>query len=479
MNTFISYRFLLCSAWILLAISAARLHAQDTTVIRLGINTPDLEYAPTVTGDGRTLYFVSNRPGGFGGHDFWVTTKANRLDSVFTPPVNLGPPINTELNEGVASISSDGQTMYFTGCNRPDGLGDCDIYEARLDGTTWNVVRDLKELNSIYWDSQPSISSDGRTIFFLSNRSGAIGGDGDADIYYATRDAAGIWSPPRNLGPTINSPYREDSPFILPGGGALYFSSARPGGFGGLDFYVSRRNQDGSWGTPENLGGKINTAKDERFITLPASGDILYFSAERTIDAAYMRLDICMALLPPPLTTVMISGRVFERSSGASIPADLVFVDSASGRVISGAATNSATGEYSLVINAGESSSIDVYGTATGYGPIHEKIDIPGTRKYLEVRADIPLSSAVASAPPLAGERAQSALRISPNPASTTVTIESTGLHGGIEIDDVYGHQVYSGNVSDDRTTIDVARLPNGVYLARIGESSAVFVVRR
>ncbi|MEP7220224.1 MAG: T9SS type A sorting domain-containing protein, partial [Bacteroidota bacterium] len=189
--------------------------------------------------------------------------------------------------------------------------------------------------------------------------------------------------------------------------------------------------------------------------------------------------DIFMALLPPPVVTVMVSGRVFERSSGASIPADLVFVDSATGRVISGAASNSVSGEYSLVLNAGESSSIDVYGTAAGYGPIHEKIDIPSAKQYLEVRADIPLTSAVASAPPLAERNSRSALRISPNPASTSVTIESRGMKGSVVIDDAYGHQVYSGSVSDERTTIDVARLPNGVYLARIGELSAVFVVRR
>ncbi|MEP7219359.1 MAG: hypothetical protein ABI876_10605, partial [Bacteroidota bacterium] len=290
MKKFIPSRFRFHSALPLLLASAVSLSAQDTTVIRLGINTSSLEYAPTVTGNGRTLYFVSNRPGGFGGHDFWVTTKADRRDSAFAPPVNLGPSINTDLNEGVASISSDGQTMYFTGCNRADGLGDCDIYEAHLDGTTWKVVRNVTELNSIYWDSQPSISSDGRTIFFVSNRPGSVGAD-DVDIYYSTRDAGGIWSTPKNLGPTINSPDREDSPFILPGGGALYFSSARPGGFGGLDFYISKRNQDGSWGTPENLGGKINTARDERFITLPASGDILYYSAERTISGVSMGLD--------------------------------------------------------------------------------------------------------------------------------------------------------------------------------------------
>lgn len=79
------------------------------------VNTNNLEYAPTITADGRTLYFVSNRPGGVGGHDFWVTSK-ERLDTVFTTPKNLAKPVNTNLNEGVASIAADGQTIYFTAC---------------------------------------------------------------------------------------------------------------------------------------------------------------------------------------------------------------------------------------------------------------------------------------------------------------------------------------------------------------------------
>lgn len=356
------------------------------------VNTPDLEYAPTITADGRTLYFVSNRPGGVGGHDFWLTTKAERLDTIFTPPVNLGKPINTELNEGVASIAADGQTIFFTGCNRPDGLGDCDLYEAELDGTEWKNVRNVSEINSPYWDSQPSISSDGKTLYFVSNRPGAMGGDDDADIYVTTLGGDGRWTAPKNLGAPINTTEKEDSPFIIAGSGALYFSSAGHGGEGGLDFFVAKRQADGSWGTPENLGEPYNTSKDERFITLPAAGDIIYFSSERRDMPNAGKLDIFMGILPPRVVNVLITGRVFDQCTQRDLPAELVFTNAETGDTLNVTKTNISTGEYSFVINAVKPIKIRVNGVSAGYPEIKDvTIDVPKTDKYMEIRRDFPL----------------------------------------------------------------------------------------
>jgi outer membrane protein OmpA-like peptidoglycan-associated protein len=355
------------------------------------VNTPNLEYAPTVTADGRTLYFVSDRPGGVGGHDFWYTTKRERLDTDFTAPVNLGKPVNTELNEGVASIAADGQTIYFTGCNRADGLGDCDIYEAELDGSEWKNVRDVSEINSPYWDSQPSISSDGKTLYFVSNRPGALGGDGDADIYVSTLGSDGRWSAPRNLGEPINTAEREDSPFIIAGSGALYFSSAGHGGEGGLDFFVSKRQADGTFGQPENLGPLYNTSRDERFITLPAAGDIVYFSSQRNDLGSSGQLDIFMGLLPPRIINVLVAGRVYDQCTQGNLPADLVFINAATGDTLNHSKTNNSTGEYSFVFPGGKDMTINVYGNSSGYPAIVDTIHVPETKKYLEIHKNFPL----------------------------------------------------------------------------------------
>lgn len=356
------------------------------------VNTGDLEYAPTVTIDGRTLYFVSNRPGGVGGHDFMYTTKAERLDTVFTAPVNLGAPINTSLNEGVASIAADGQTIYFTGCGREDGLGDCDLYEAELDGTEWKNVRNVSELNSPDWDTQPSISSDGRTLYFVSNRAGAMGGSGDADIYVSTLGGDGRWSAPRNVGAPINTEQREDSPFILAGSQVLYFSSMGHGGEGGLDFFSAESNGSGGWNQPENLGRPFNTSRDERFITLPAAGDIVYFSSERRDMENAGLLDIFMGILPPKIVNVLVLGRVFDQCTQSSLASKVTFTNTNTGQVVHEATTTSASGDYNFVIQAGKQPIIIKAAGASSDGEeISANIEIPAAKEYMEIRKDFPL----------------------------------------------------------------------------------------
>jgi outer membrane protein OmpA-like peptidoglycan-associated protein len=355
------------------------------------VNTKDLEYAPTITADGKTLYFVSDRPGGVGGHDFWYTTKAGRLDTVFAEPLNLGKPINTELNEGVASIAADGQTIFFTACNREDGLGDCDIYEAELDGDQWINVRNVTEINSPEWDSQPSISSDGKSLYFVSTRPGALGGEADSDIYLSTLQSDGKWSKPRNLGPPINTVEREDSPFIIAGGKVLYFSSAGHGGEGGLDFFTVNMQADGTWSQPENLGTPFNTSRDERFITLPAAGDVVYFASERNDLGNSGMLDIFMGILPPKTVTILIAGRVFDLCTNNNLPSELYFVDAKKGDTLYTAKTTTGNGEYSFVVNAEGAMTINVTGSSPGYPAISDTIGVPPTKTYLEIRKDFPL----------------------------------------------------------------------------------------
>ncbi len=315
-------------------------------IINLGpvVNWKGLDYAPTISADGKTLFFVSNRPGsiktkdGDFSHDFWAAKKKDRLDTIFSPPYNIDTTyqwgdlgVNTRLNEGAASIAADGQTLYFTGCNREDGFGSCDIYKTTIEGDHWGRPVNLgPNVNSDKFDSQPSIAPDQSRLYFVSTRPGPNSDGGNYpknfDIWYSDWDSdLEEWKPAKNL-EAINTPGRDESPFIAADGVTLFFASDgwKPN-FGGLDFYVTRYDPDAkTWSKPENLGEPINTPEDEQFITLPASGDIIYFSSRRKDLPNYQGdYDIFMAFVPTYFRSKVVKITVLDECTGEFIPSEV------------------------------------------------------------------------------------------------------------------------------------------------------------
>lgn len=443
-----------------------------------GLNTPYYDdYNPMITADGRTLYFISNREHGFGGHDFWVTHKENREDLYFPEPQNLGSGINTSRDEGSASISADGQTMYFTGCHRPDGLGECDLYEARLEKEGWVEVRNLAEVNSRYWEAQPTVSADGRALYFVSNRPGVVGGHEDADIYVSYKKADGTWSTPANLGSPINTKKREDSPFIAPGGDALYFSSAGHKGMGGLDFYVSHKEGNDSWGKPENLGSAFNTPNDERFITLPAAEDVIYFASSDGQGG----LNLFMARRESSSSSIVLNGTISQGESDKLIGAHLLFVDGETGEVLAGTRTNDKTEEFSLVI--GESSrdrTVYVYGMTDSLGEFRARLELPSTNSYREYHCEFVLGNSQVASSQVGGEWIPE-LRVSTGTAPDQFVITpSNESSGELTVLDAWGHRLVEKFIrAGTAETIDLSNAPNGLYLARLGQKMAVVSIDR
>jgi outer membrane protein OmpA-like peptidoglycan-associated protein len=327
--------------------------AKRIRIINLGpvINHSGLDYGPTISADGKTLYYVSDRRGGritrdgdFS-HDFWAARKDNNLDTTFYPPYNIDTVdagVNSVFNEGVASIAADRQTLFFTGCNRPDGLGDCDIYVAEIEGDRWGKPRNLgRNVNSEFWDTQPSISPDKSRLYFVSNRPSPTSEDGggadDSDIWFCEwDDDLGEWKPAQNLGPDINTERREESPFIAADGNTLFFASnGHLPNMGGLDFYKTQktgekdRSKRDRWAKPSQLPAPINTAEDEQFISLPASGDVLYFSSRRRdLPGAQGNLDIFMAFIPTYFRAVNLIVDVIDECTNQPIPATVAFRNS-------------------------------------------------------------------------------------------------------------------------------------------------------
>jgi len=167
--------------------------------------------------------------------------------------------LNTNNNEGAHTISADGKIIYFTACNRSDGYGSCDIYRSYKRGNIWTKAENVKELNSETWDSQPSLSADGKTIYFASARSGNM------DIYASQLLDNNKWNKPTRLANNINTAKSELTPFIHPDGKTLFFASDGHGGMGKYDIFYTQKINDTLWTNPINIGYPINTNKDDAF----------------------------------------------------------------------------------------------------------------------------------------------------------------------------------------------------------------------
>jgi outer membrane protein OmpA-like peptidoglycan-associated protein len=251
------------------------------------INTRHLEYLPAMTADGRTLIFtrrISKQ------EDFYVAT----YDSDSLISVKELRDLNSQYDEGAHCISADGNLLIFTACYRPDSQGSCDLYYCIKTDTGWTESKSLgKQINSEAWDAQPSLSSDGSTLYFSSTRNG---GYGKKDLWMS-KLVNRRWSKPINLGEKINTAGNEASPFIHFDDSSLYFRSDEHLGMGGFDiFYVKRQN--GDWGPIKNLGYPINTKNDEGALTVSLDGNYAYYSSDQDLHTEIKHLDLFKFELP-------------------------------------------------------------------------------------------------------------------------------------------------------------------------------------
>jgi outer membrane protein OmpA-like peptidoglycan-associated protein/Tol biopolymer transport system component len=357
------------------------------------VNSEFAEYSPALTTDEQTLIFTRKKPRespAMAGYtreqeDFYVSYWE---DGAWSPAQNLGPPINTPGNEGAQSISADGREMFFTACNRPDGMGSCDIYYAVRVGDDWSRPRNLGPVvNSSSWDSQPSISPDGNTLFFASGRPGSTG---RMDIWYTTRDSNGQWEEPRNMGPVINTEGRDMSPFIHPDNRTLYFASDGHLGMGGLDLFVTRRQDDGSWSTPQNLGYPINTHAEEFSLIVSASGTTAYFASD--LYGGYGDMDLYMFELheearPSPVT--YMRGVVFDRETQKPLAAGFQLLDVVSGEVVLQATSDQVSGDFLVAIPTERELALNV--SKAGYLFFSEHFSYEAREDLQPYIRDIPL----------------------------------------------------------------------------------------
>lgn len=328
------------------------------------INSPYAEYSPALTADEKTLVFTRKKPFNPGApedkiiyfEDFYISYFT---DGSWTEAKNLGPPINTTGNEGAQTMTADGRHLYFTACNRPDAFGSCDIYYAERRGGRWTEpVNAGRMLNSPFWDSQPSVSADGQRIYFASSRPGGVGA---TDIWKATRRADGSWNTPQNLGPVINTAGREVSPFIHPDNQTLYFASDGHPGMGGLDIFYSRRDADGNWSKPVNLGYPLNTHGDEFALIVGASGEWAWFASEA--EGGYGDSDLYRFRLYPearPQPVSYMKGIVYDSITQKPLGASFELIDIESGQSIIASGSDGVDGSFLVAVPSGKNLALNV-----------------------------------------------------------------------------------------------------------------------
>ena len=293
------------------------------------VNSNMDDYWPSLSADENTLVITVNIPKDpslddvFGNRqeDFFITTRNEQGE--WEPVRNVGRPINTpQFNEGAQSITSDGNTMYYTVCD-----GRCNLYvSSREENGLWGRPIKLPEpLNLIYSsEKQPSISPDGSTLYFVSDRKG---GSGSFDIWRSVKLDEHRWSDPENLGDSINTPYLEQSPFIHFDNQTLYFSSNGHVGMGGLDIFMTRMVNDTTWAKPENLGFPINTHMNEDGLIVNAKGTKAYFSSEINPESGrdIYRFDLPASVRPVPSSYV--SGTITDAKTGWPLQAQFSLID--------------------------------------------------------------------------------------------------------------------------------------------------------
>jgi outer membrane protein OmpA-like peptidoglycan-associated protein len=385
------------------------------------VNTPYNDYSPIISADGNTLIFTSNRTddpskakANANYEDIFVTTRSG---NTWTPPKLISPNINIRYNDAAASLSPDGNTLFLY---YEEGEGD--IYTSTRSGSDWSKPEPLnKNINtSMFWETSASLSPDGKKIYFASNRPGGIG---ELDLYVSELDAKGNWGKASNLGPLINTPENEDSPYIHHDGVTLYFSSDGHPTLGNSDIFFSEFRNN-KWTPPENMGYPLNSWEYDGFFTLSPDKKKGYFSTVKEgglgdadiYSITFLEPKYKPKPLPKPVVAkveekpkpehvaeefvdpmvqehktkrvvTVLKGKVIDETDASPLGAVVTLVNNETHKVITRLNVNSESGEFELIIPHGGN-----YGVATekpGYLFNSINFNLPQFADYQEIDTHI------------------------------------------------------------------------------------------
>ena len=361
------------------------------------INSEYSEYWPSLSVDEQKLMFTVMLPldseeGTFPlrmQEDFFFSI---RTENQWESRKSAGNPLNTLDNEGAHTMTADGRNLYFTACNRRDGKGMCDLYHSIWKDGNWSTPTNLgSPVNSRYSEKHPSISADGRRLYFSSTRPGGLG---SYDIWMSVKIGES-WSEPVNLGDSVNTSGLEQSPFIHPDQQSLYFSSTGWPGMGQGDLFLTKHLSSGEWSQSINLGYPINTHNDEMGLTVNARGNRAYFASDR---GEGTDTDLFTFELPLEIRPVLVSymkGRVYDSRNMKGLEAVMQLIDLETEEAVMELESQDGNGNYLISLPTDRDYALNVaregylfYSDHFTFSGIHSAID-PQPR-------DIPLERIIA-----------------------------------------------------------------------------------
>lgn len=316
------------------------------------INSKHHDLAPNITIDGRIMYFTSQRSKDEFPENIYMALNRG---GAWTSAVNIGAPLNSELNDACLGLSPDGQTMYIY-----KGVNGGDIFESELKGDRWSTPKPMS-FNTAERETSITIGPDGKELYFvrqsLNDRGEKVG---SSDIYICRKNSAGNWSKATKLGGGINTIYDEESPYLHSDGERLFFSSKGHNSMGGHDVFVTKRT-DGVWSKPINLGYPLNTASDERNFVLEADGKYGYYASEKE-KGGKGGLDLYWITMPvgakPNLA--LLSGKIIDEVTQKPIEAKITITDNDKNEVLAEFHSNELTGEYLVSLPAGKNYGVTI-----------------------------------------------------------------------------------------------------------------------
>ncbi|SHJ35110.1 WD40-like Beta Propeller Repeat [Hymenobacter daecheongensis DSM 21074] len=370
----------------------------DSAMVNLGpnVNSKYVDTHPVISPDGKTLFFArqespQNVGGSKDGQDVWYSTLANAAKKSWNPAKNIGGPINTPGPNGLASVSSDGNSAVLINVYRPDGsLDPKGVSTVRRTKTGWGMPVKM-EIEDFYNDDPDHVdyflATSGKALLMAVARKD---GKGEQDIYVSFPKPDGGWSRPKNLGSAVNTKKPEFAPFLAADGKTLYFASEGHTGYGNADIFYSKRLDDTwtNWSAPRNLGTSINSPDFDGYFTLAASGEDAYLvSSRKGIDNSrdIFRINLTPQFKPEVVT--LVRGRVLDAATQKPVAATIRYENLLTGEEIGVAETSPVDGSYTIVLPSG--AHYGYRAESPNYLAESDNLDATDKQKYSEITQDL------------------------------------------------------------------------------------------